>query len=59
MLIACIGYVSYDVLPSIHLHSVIRDIGEGGHPSPPLVHYNEDLLYTYWVLMDEVLLYFI
>jgi hypothetical protein len=36
MFIACIGYVSYDVLLSIPLHWVIVDIGDNGPLILPL-----------------------
>jgi hypothetical protein len=32
MFTACIGYVSYDILPQIPLHSVIADTGDNEHP---------------------------
>jgi hypothetical protein len=58
MLIACIDYMSYGVLPWIPLHSVIVDIDDNGHPFPLLVQYNEGLLYTYCILMVEVFIAF-
>lgn len=44
MFVACIGCVSYGVVPWICLHSVITDVDVNG-PSPQLVRYNKDLLY--------------
>jgi hypothetical protein len=45
MFIACLGYVSYGVLPWIRLRPVLADIGDNCHPPPPTVRYNEGLLY--------------
>jgi hypothetical protein len=46
MFIACIGYVSYGVLPWIPFHAVIAVISDNGH-LPPLVRYNEGQRYIH------------
>jgi hypothetical protein len=53
LFIACVGSVSYGVRPWILILPVIAEDDDNGHlaPRPPLVRYNEGLLYLHILML--------